>query len=408
MIPSSLKSESESYITIPIMKKFCKAHDIKSDIIRGDMLNAIFDFAKLNEENESIFYEWIESVLKEGIKHIYIRKVYSDNDILEYLKDEENCLNLIDKRFNDVPNNYIVACESDIEIKLQNIHYQIDNEQVTKLSFAFTQIILDDTPLYTGGTRITYPIFVDIDLIEGYIIARAKSKTSLYTCTENDNDNSLSYDRKISTDDLVKNAINYITNILDLILEDKNRSTSNFKNSFYHILKEYTYTPEIIKEKIKKSNSDVNDFIDLILDKYDIDETTYFDKAKDDLSIFIEKYLSISHPDQELFTNGRRAYPVKLVSTDGEFTKVEEMSHNKEPLQCKEKFFDNKKSIEYEKTCDRLWLCYNRSEEQYFSKDPILVKISLKRGYCLVNFTKYTEEVDIDYVLSTIINHRGV
>ena len=154
----------------------------------------------------------------------------------------------------------------------------------------------------------------------------------------------------------------------------------------------------------KEMDEYINSFIRTTLDMLGINDPINFNKAKEDMKIFIEKYISINIKDKDIFINDREAYPYKLIATDSEMTKVEETTTSYEPLQCKEKFFDNKKSIKYEGTCDGIFLVYARKQKGNFSSNTFRAKISVKRKFCCVRFEAYVIEEDINNVLSNIIN----
>ena len=250
-------------------------------------------------------------------------------------------------------------------------------------------------------SRIIYPIFVDIDLDKKLILGRAKSKTNIFRISSTD-ENEIGYNT--STDNLIIETIELIEESLGAKKIDKEEYIESVKKSIYNILEKYTFTPEIIENKIKSMDSYINSFINNTLDMLQINDPINFEKAKEDMKIFIEKYISINTVNKDIFINDREAYPYKLIATDSEMTKVEETTTSYEPLQCKEKFFDNKKSIKYEGTCDGIFLMCARKQKGNFSSNTYRAKISTKRKFCSVRFEAYVMEEDINNVLSNIIN----
>ena len=115
----------------------------------------------------------------------------------------------------------------------------------------------------------------------------------------------------------------------------------------------------------------------------------------------IEKYFSITYPNKEIFTTGRTAYPLRIAATDEEESKVDQRSAKEDPLQSKAVFFDNKKMIQKSQKCDGIIFMFERKLEldKYFK-----VRFIIKKDYCLIKFTEYTEEVNIQNVLLLFIN----
>lgn len=400
-IPYCFKSSSEEYVTIPVLRKFCKNNNLSTTEDKDELINSIIEFADKSTKNKDLVLEWFDVVLKQGIKHIYFRKIFSSDNKIEFLKKPPFLEKIMDDFFKDCPMNYLISCVSDKELKLQSYVYTSNenNTEVTNISFYFT-ILLFEQNTKDITNKIIYPIFVDIDLTNNYIFGRAKSKSNIFYIPDSDK---FEDSRKTSTDQLISKAFNFIMEKLTLSYLNKNQSNSEFKNYLYQMLKDFTFTPDIIQKEIDKSSSEIHNFISEILKKHNINPALYYDKAKIDMNIFLEKYISISYPDKNIFIKGRDAYPTKLVATDAEFTKIEETTSDREPLQSKERFFDNKKLTDYEQTCDGLFLCYNRINTQYFGKDPFMVKILVSNGFCILRFISYVEEEDIQNVLSRVI-----
>jgi len=403
MIPFSLRSERESYIVRPVLQKFCKEHGLKTTENRDNLLNNVLEYATQSDDNKSYVANWVDNILKQGIKHIYLRKIYSKTNELIMLQNENLCQKILQEAFADCPMKPIIFSETTENLIMKNYKCKIEDGIVVSISFTFSQLLLENKNFDGTADRIIYPIFVDIDLVNDYVIGKAKSKSNIYYCNPA---NTIVETSRVTTEELILKAIDFVVEKTSLVLEDKERSNSGFKNSLYNILKAFTFTPQEIQHKIDEFNEDLDEFIQITFSRLNIDLQTNLEKAKNDLNIFLEKYISINYPDPEIFTRDREAYPIKLMATDSEFTRIEEVSIRKEPLQCKEKFFDNKKSTELERTCDRIALCYNRINPTYFGNIPYIVKLEVKKGYCAVKFESYVEEEDINNVLSRVIIGR--
>ncbi len=386
MIPECWANETENYITNPVLMDFCTKNKIKAQYTRMDLLKAINEYAKENSENKSKVEEWLEIVLKQGMKNILFRKIEFDvepnNKIVQ--QTFKNCRNR--KLYSNITEGN--------NLNIQSISY---NNR--KIEFVFTILLYEVKK--EVKSRIIYPIFVDIDLDKKLILGRAKSKTNIFKISSTD-ENEIGYNT--STDNLIIETIELIEESLGAKKIDKEEYIESVKKSIYNILEKYTFTPEIIENKIKSMDAYINSFINNTLDMLEINDLINFEKAKEDIKIFIEKYISINTANKDIFINDREAYPYKLIATDSEMTKVEETTTSYEPLQCKEKFFDNKKSIKYEGTCDGIFLMCARKQKGNFSSNTYRAKISTKRKFCSVRFEAYVMEEDINNVLSNIIN----
>lgn len=398
MIPKCWSNENENYITVPVMREFCKQNQIKGKMYRNEILKEIENFDEKSEENHHIVEQWIETVLKEGMKHIYIKMIHSNN-MLQELLNTKNCIDKLQEEFPENKNASLYHYRTQEDAPTLQ-HYKIKEKNQVTEKITFVYIV----PLYEEKCmdrieRIMYPVFVDINLKNRILVGRAKSKANLYFVNE--------LDKKIkgkatSTEKVIIQIIEKIIKHLKLELESDKMYEEKIKENIYTILEKYTFTPQVIQEKIEKLEDFTNDFKEQLIKELEIPKVSNQDKIKEDLKILIEKYISINIENKRIFTQDREAYPYKLISTDSEFTRVEETSREEEPLQCKEKFFDNKKSVQSEKACDGICLVYTRKNNEFFS-GQYKVKIQVKRHYCCIQFSSYVQEEDIQNVLSNII-----
>lgn len=404
-IPYSLSNENESYLVIPVMRKFCFDNKLKQHNTREELLEEILAFASKNNENKVKFLNWFDNCLREGIKHFYMRSFYTDDRLISVLRNLDDCTGYLETCFSNCPNTFIPLSTHEHDLKLISCKVLLDEDNlVNRIIFNFTILLLTGDDEVNNGERIIYPIFVDLDLKNNIILGRAKPKSKLYSITNQATD-VLLYNDKTDTKNLILKAMDLICEKLDLKYFDANRCNTTYKSVIYKILKEYTFTPEEIQNKINSVSDKLDNFINDLFAELDIPLLNNYNNAKEDLNIFVEKYISINYEDQSIFTKDREAYPVKLSATDSEYTKVSECSMDREPLQHKEKFFDNKKSIERDETCDAITLCFKRKNPKYFGNIPYFVSLEAKGGFMCIRFPKYVEEEDIQHVLSRIIEN---
>ena len=96
-------------------------------------------------------------------------------------------------------------------------------------------------------------------------------------------------------------------------------------------------------------------------------------------------------------------YPIRLVASDEDTSKVDQTSAGKEPLQAKTIFFNNKAMIFKNRKCDGIMFSVEK-EGDNTKKNRFCVKIVEKKGYCVIAWSEYLKEDDINYVLHTVID----
>ncbi len=397
-IPASFENENSNYITIPCMQKFLKSRNLKMHSRREALLDEIKEYAAINENNEQEVIRWIDKILKEGIKDLYIREiVFSDKTSMlcrdVYLIDKA----LFEKLYNHQQNNIInVKHISDFSL----ISYRQENSKFgNTLSLTITRLITQYNK--KGNESIIYPIFVDILTDKNIIICRAKPKSDLYY--EEISKLDIKHHKTVSTESIVNDVLNLVLSWLKIDGQNHPKfSDYNFRNKLFIMLDKYTFTPKPIQENIDKQKNFINETAKSIFNTFGIPFTSLED-AIDDLLNMSEKYISINWPDKDIFTQDRFAYPLQLKATDDEESKVEQTSANEEPLQSKAIFFDNKKMMQKTKSCDGVKFFYRRQESIYFTKQ-IKITIRIHKGFCIIKFWDYTEESDMQNVLSDIID----
>ncbi len=405
IIPNCFISEKYKYFHLSSMLKFCRSNGIKiDDILRDSILNAIL---KYGTKKANVVNKWVDKVLKEGIKHIYITKINISEEINNMINSENGTeiINYISSKLNIInKNQFILEYDYSKETEPELISFNYDRSKfLVELKFCITLFQKDRQD---NVEKIKYPIFIDIDLGNNLVIGRAKSITGLYIYSESDKFHD---EKKIKTKELIIGAITKSLKTLNISINNERHSKKEFKNKLFEILDKFTFTPKKIEDKIKSCEKKIKDFVEDIIKtcKINVQSVENIKNAEEDLTIFIEKHISInlSRNEQKIFTN-RKAYPIKIGITSLDNVKVEESSAREEPLQCTSAYYDNKKSTILKKMCDCLSLCFKRIETIYFGTKPYTVKFSIINGYAHFAFPEYIEEEDIQNVLSYFIDHN--
>ncbi|OUO25995.1 hypothetical protein [Eubacterium sp. An3] len=398
-IPITFRSKDSDYITIPVLKKFCIENQIKLGYNRADLINAIETFANENITNEEKVKDWLEDILKMGMKICLVTKICPLKD-----KDFQSIKEKIVNKFPLCRQTRI--CESVSDKNFQLISYKLksaDNGEVEYCNFVFLIRLIKAKSTYSDiGDEIEYPIFVDVDLKNGFIISRSKSSSGLFKIGQEKN--VIEREKSTNAERLMRACEKIIVESIGLEYEEQEICKEAFKKTIFSILNRFTKTPQVIQEKIDNTAHDCEEFISYIFKKAGIPQFNDIkQEALFDLKIFIEKYVSVTYNDKNIFMEDRCAYPVKFSAHDNEFTKIQENTRVGDPLQSKKAFFDSKKVVYTHKKCDKISLCYHRSARKYYSEQEFNVSIYIEKYSCAVKFMSFVEESDIQNVLSGII-----
>lgn len=404
-IPNCFKDLSEDYFTKPSLQMFCKENELNTSEDKYELISSIETFGMELEDNEEKVLMWVEDALKEGVKHIILRKCIIPSTLKN--KSMERWEEFLKTKLKDIDQTYLIGSKHKNEITCLSYILEEDNDIVNKICFTFS-ILLDEIKSKDAPAKtIIYPIFVDLDLKNGYVVARAKSKSNMYKYTIDDNGEHERDLEKANAFNLMIETIDRLVKDIELELESIDKSRNRFSKYLYEIISECTQTPKDIDLIVKKEEECVKNFIEDFFERNSINEISNnnFQNAKEDMSIFIEKYLAINIGNIEIFKDNRYAYPIKIAATDSELSSIEESTFNKRPLQATAMFYDNKKVLTREKKCDKVSLLFKREKRTYITNDYFLINFEVKRGYCLLQSSSYLLEGEIQNVLSRVIRN---
>lgn len=396
ILPDTFKEEHEGYLVVPAMKKFFKCRPqikVRFSDARKDLMKTLVEYANESENSKEDTLNWVDSIVKEGIKDLYI-KVLTDESC-KHLKDTEAIYEKIEPNLNEVNINHI--CNNAYSGELRLVRMQVENNPDLVYTFYFCQIIY----IYDGKSEAKvrwYPICVELYPIKGLIIGRGKPRQNMFNYSKGKFDANTV--QKTNADVKIMKAMEYVLRILQIECKGVDEIDGKFKKCLYNLLEKYTTTPPEI-EKLMTNNSDrISNVIDIISKQICSDANK--EDVKSDILNLVEKYFSISYKDKSIFTKGREAYPLRISATDEEESTVDQKSALAHPLQSKAIFFDNKKMLQKNRMCDGITFKFKRKNPQYFGEE-YTVKISTKNNACNIKFSQYTEEVDIQNVLHVFI-----
>jgi len=399
-IPITYADENESYITLPALKRFAKERkrdDLKTTFIRETLIRNIQDYANRSPENLEDVQNWIDCVLKEGIKDIYIKYLQLELIDVERLNNDDVLNEILNKSLINPANQHF--CGNTYEKKFKLVRYEIHSGDYGRVITIFMSKLIHNYDRKLAKVMM-YPISIDLYVDRNMIIARGKSKSNMYELMESGFDFEKSTSTNVEKE--LKKAIAWVTNILSISIKQQKETVDTYRSKLYTILDRYTKTPNQIRDLMDSKKDEIKNLASIVIGEICNLTDKYLNDVNFDIENMIEKYFSISYPDKTIFTQDREAYPLKIVATDEEDSKVEQTAAFEEPLQSKAVFFDNKKMMQKSKLCDGVWFRFHRLDSTYCSKQ-FNVKV-LAKNDLILKFTEYTMEEDIVHVLFELID----
>lgn len=399
-IPAFL--DRDDYLQNPVMRRFLKKNKLGLANSRADYIKAIEDFASQSDSSKAETESFLLTVAKEGSKEICFRKIYHFE---EWHKDSALVEAKIQEAFPDCPKKSILSYRNTADRTLIDYHITTnENGHVTKLDFTFSSLFLYGTVGELGDVTV-FPVFVEVYIDSGFIVSRAKAKSTLF---KYDAENQfLDNASKINTTDYAVQIIDEIVDVFGFEVITKSKIIKNeIDQMLYSLYDKYSFTPKDVVEQVESQNTVTTSFINEIFNNLNLDVRNK-EAAILDAKILVEKFISINGDNEDIFKKDRPAYLIK-VSTDNEneLTKIDTASNKLVPLQCTEAFFDSKKSVVKSKQCKRLILVFKRADETYFGKsNPLMVQLGTQKDHGYIKTLQYAEEADIQNVLQAVFEN---
>lgn len=395
-LPDTFKEKNEDYIVVNAMKNFIKCRPnmkCKLGENRAGLIKSITDYANKSDVAQEETLNWIDLVVREGIKDLYIMRLTDESKAL--VEDAEAVYDKIDEELQKVQINHL--CGNHYTEALSLVKFQVENQDTLVYTFHLCQLVY----IFDGDTDVKtrlFPTCVDIYPNEGLIVGRGKPRQNMYKYGSDGFDPKSAV--KLNAEFTIQRSIQYIVNLLGLSYSGTQEIGWYFKNRLYRLLDKYTNTPKEIETLMEQSSGEIKSAIEIIADKICMKGNR--DDITSDIMNLIEKYFSITYEDKSIFIKGKDAYPLRIAATDEEESKVDQRSAREHPLQSKALFFDNKKMMQKNQICDGAVFKFRRKSKRYY-EDEFKVRITIKNNYCHIKFFEYTEEVDIQNVLRLFI-----
>lgn len=402
-IPNTYKGDD--YLQLPVLKYFCKEHKLSTTENKAELIGQILDYAAIGDDEQQEVVNWLENVLKEGNKELYVKKAYNLDEVLE---NEEVIVRKLQSVYNTYEHNVpLINYRNTTEVGLVKVVFEKENEKIKKIELVFSQLFLSGMEEEKVGERVCYPVFVDIYISEGFIIGRSKAKTTLYKVDDEDIIHKINHiNTRVIADDIISKIVDLLRIQTD---SDERKIKHAISEMQYNLYQKFSYTPEPVKQEIESVRDLSEQFIRQIFEKLSLSPFNLQD-AMADIDIFIEKYISINGENEHIFKQDRNAYLVQVKSKDiQEMTTIDTSTDSEKPLQCTDVFFDSKKAITKAKKCENINLCFKRTNSKYYGRSTFNAQFMLGKGSrCgVVKLSRYVEEVDIVNVIQTVFENYG-
>lgn len=385
----------DDYIHSSKLKNFCSSHNMPVSENKPELLKRIINYAGDDENaiNYKETYNWLLDTIKSGSKEFCLKRIYFPEESIENLEQ------IIEEKYTQCPRKNILSFKNTESFQL--VDYKIENNDqgiASKISFLFSRMVLEGDKEFEKGHRIIYPVYIDMYIEEGFVVGRYKPKTIIYKCSEND---TIYKENKFKPFDETTELIQQLEKNLKTEGMDVNPG-QRFGKMMYKVYEKYSFTPVDIQSQIDLMKRQRDAFVDNVFETLELNVINKA-KAKIDLDIFLEKFVSINGDREKIFTEDRDAYLIKISSDDIlQMTRIDTASTGNRPLQCSETFFDGKKSILNTKECKNLNLCYNRKRGYLGS---FTVQFSISKSWGVIKMYYVPEEEDIQNVLQTIFEN---
>lgn len=393
--------QEDDYLQNPIIKRFLKENDIQSLETKADFINSITQFANKCSENEEKVGNWLIKVAKEGTKEMCYRKVHN---IPEIYHNSDMVGLKIKEIFPDCPDKNIINYRNTEETTLIGYDVISEGDEVRRLVFTFSGLFLKGKAGEFGEDTV-FPVYVEVYLREGFVVSRAKAKSTLYRY--NEKNKFLINESRIDTMVHATELIDEVIEKLGLEAEKDLRHEQNaVSQMLYNVYQHFTFTPLDVETRVKSQEQIIETYINQLFSNLNLNATNK-PKALIDARILAEKFISINGDNEDIFKKDRKAYLIKITSDDDlALTKIDTSSEKTIPLQCTEAFFDSKKSVISSKKCKRLHLVFKREDNKYFpSSNQLVVQLGISNSHGYIKTMQYAEEIDIQNVLQAVFTN---
>lgn len=412
-IPDTYYENNEDYITLPVIREFADSHPegkFKRTGNRKELLDDILAYAEQSDKHAEVVLSWIDEVLQEGIKDIYLQHTPLPEEMSLLFTTQENIEKYLGGYISRSTNPHICRNQYGKEYILISAVYSKD-EYGRRVTFTYCKML----HIYDKNKRISrpiqYPVTADYFLDKDWLLVRAKPRSNLYLYEPDGF--VLEAAEATTTEKEIRQVIRLVERVIGATTPtkvEKSVTATLLKNKVFKLLDKYSQTPAKIAAVISNHDGKIQEIFEIIQSICNVQDLCALPKGMhtdvvEDISNIIEKYLSINWQDQKIFMQNRDAYPTRISATDEEESKVEQTAALAEPLQTKALFFDNKKMLYKNKSCDGVEFRWMRKNPNVLQRSHFCVRITVnQKGECVFKFSEYVAKEDIENVVFSIIN----
>ena len=161
-----------------------------------------------------------------------------------------------------------------------------------------------------GSGEIPYPIYVEININQGIISARAKSKANIYKYMSD-----FVYEKADTTSAMkeMNDAIGCVCKLFGLNTLKATEANMKFRQNLYYMLDKYTKTPKEIRILMEEKQDEIFELKDIIMNKICRLSQYYSDDIMFNINNMIEKYFLIEEIGCIFLKNSRLKFMLKKI-----------------------------------------------------------------------------------------------
>lgn len=133
-IPATYYNNNEDYITLAAIRSFMRNHPegrFKVSLPREELLDSIIAFGNQNDSNSETVLNWIDTVLQEGIKDIYLQYAPISEEMQLLFTSESGVENYLDSYRNKALNRHVCMNTYGQEYVLVSALYLKSSRRIT-------------------------------------------------------------------------------------------------------------------------------------------------------------------------------------------------------------------------------------------------------------------------------------
>jgi len=181
-IPDTYYQNNEDYITLPAIRKFIDLHPaIKSKRSETsiELLNSILAYAEQSDDCKEEVLSWIDAVLQEGIKDIYLQYAPLPDSMSLLFTTQANIEKHLQIYMKPYLNPHICMNEYGKDYALVSAAYSQD-EYGRRITFTYCKKLHTYDRVKHSSKAIDYPVTADYFLDQDWLLVRAKPRSNLY------------------------------------------------------------------------------------------------------------------------------------------------------------------------------------------------------------------------------------